>query len=62
MKQNRSMNIARILLATLYGILIITSLVTNPGNPSLPEKVTVMQNVNSKDSTSVIYFARHANK
>ncbi len=48
------MNIARIVLASLYGILSITSLLNNQGTQLLPEKETVTQHIHPTDSTGVV--------
>jgi len=51
------MNTAKIILSTFLGIFSISSCSNSAGNQALREKATVTQNINSKDSMSVIYFA-----
>ncbi len=51
------MNTVKIILFTLLGIFSISSCSNSAGNKALQEKATVPRNINSNDSTSVIYFA-----
>ena len=57
MKQNRYMITVKILMATVLGIVSITSCGNGSGSKSLREKATVAENIDPTDSTSVIYFA-----
>ena len=47
----------KILLVTAFGMLLSTGHSNNSGTQFLREKATVTENISSKDSTSVIYFA-----
>lgn len=49
--------LAKILIVAAFGALLSTGRSSNWGNQSLREKATITENINSNDSTSVIYFA-----
>lgn len=51
------MNRVKILLATALGMFLITGCSNSSGTKSLQKKATSTENINSKDSMSVIYFA-----
>src|SRR5690606_12928272 len=57
MKQNKYMKAAKIILSTLLVIFSIVSCSNSAGNQAVQETTTVTPTINSKDSTSVIYFA-----
>lgn len=57
MKQSRYMNTAKKILAIALGIFLITGCGNSSATQSIQEKVTIAENVNSKDSTLIIYFA-----
>lgn len=50
------MNIARMVVASLYGILSVIGLVNNQGTQLLPEKGTVTQHIHGTDSTGVVHL------
>ena len=57
MKQNKYMKSAKIILSAFMLVVGISSCINSTGNKSLSEKLTVADNQEKKDSTSIIYFA-----